>query len=491
MHYAPARAFALTIVLSIVAAVPAMGQEPQLPPGLGEAEAKQGPDLPPGLGGDADEPGLPPGLGSDGSGEAEPGLPPGLGDTAAEADAEEEEESWRDRLPFDLHGFWETRAAVRVVEEEAQPTDWTLGETRLQLESDFYWRDVRFQDTVDIYGDAITERLELDVRQSRVVFSPTASVDVQAGRQVLTWGTGDMLFINDMFPKDWVSYFSGREVEYLKAPSDSLKVGWYPELANVEIVYTPQFAPDRFIKGERISYWNPLLNDHAGHGGQVDYNAPSTWFEDDEIAVRVYRRFGRYEAALYGYSGYWKSPGGQRIIPLGQASFPKLRVYGASIRGTLGPGIANAEIGYYDSYQDRDGTNPLINNSEFRVLVGYEQELAKEFTGAIQWYLEHMMDYEAYRHNRFFFEPIRDKDRHVVTLRLTKLLLNQTLTLSFFGYWSPTDEDAYLRPKATYEITDDWTLEAGLNVWLGEKDTSFFGQFEDNTNVYAGARFSF
>jgi len=34
-------------------------------------------------------------------------------------------------------------------------------------------------------------------------------------------------------------------------------------------------------------------------------------------------------------------------------------------------------------------------------------------------------------------------------------------------------------------------VEAGANVFLGESDTSFFGQFEDNSNVYAGARYAF
>jgi len=41
------------------------------------------------------------------------------------------------------------------------------------------------------------------------------------------------------------------------------------------------------------------------------------------------------EVALYGYQGFWKSPGG--FDPLtGNAIFPELRVYGASLRSRLG-----------------------------------------------------------------------------------------------------------------------------------------------------------
>ncbi len=102
-----------------------------------------------------------------------------------------------------------------------------------------------------------------------------------------------------------------------------------------------------------------------------------------------------------------------------------------------------------------------------------------------------MIDYGAYRRSHLFIMPMRDKDRHVFTVRLTKLLMNQNMTLSLFTYYSPSDGDAYLRPKASYKITDAWLLEAGANVFVGEADTTFFGQFENNTNIYAGACYSF
>jgi hypothetical protein len=102
-----------------------------------------------------------------------------------------------------------------------------------------------------------------------------------------------------------------------------------------------------------------------------------------------------------------------------------------------------------------------------------------------------MLDHDAYLDARPFFEPKRDENRHVFTLRLTKLALQQTLTLSFFGYWSPSDSDAYLRPLIEYDVTDDWTVTLGGNVFIGARDTTFFGQFENNTNVYASVRWSF
>jgi hypothetical protein len=194
--------------------------------------------------------------------------------------------------------------------------------------------------------------------------------------------------------------------------------------------------------------------------------------------------------AAYGYKGYWKSPGGVDPI-LQRVTFPPLSVYGASVRGAVGRGIGNLELGYYDSENDRSGENPLIRNGEFRFLAGYEQEVFKNFTVALQYYLEYMLDHEAYLRTLPMGSPGTDENRHVLTVRFTHLLMNQNLILSFFTFYSPSDEDAYLRPKVHYKVTDAWSAEVGGNVFVGKEDHTFFGQFEKNSNVFTGVRYSF
>ena len=101
------------------------------------------------------------------------------------------------------------------------------------------------------------------------------------------------------------------------------------------------------------------------------------------------------------------------------------------------------------------------------------------------------MDYHAYLQTLPAGSKKADRDRHVITVRLTKLLMNQNLKLSLFTYYSPSDQDTYLRPLVRYKIDDHWTVETGGNIFLGEEDYTFFGQFEKNSNLYAGIRFSF
>ena len=430
-----------------------------------------------------------------------PPLPSGLGRTqqkGAEGHSDQGAQNWATGLGISLSGFAELRAGVRLQSDPFQKAA-SLGETRLQLSLEKELSFATATLTTDALFDPVLDshRIDLesgngwlDLREANLLMRPTSFADVKLGRQVLTWGTGDLLFINDMFPKDWNAFFIGRDTEYLKAPSDAVKLALFNPAANLDIIYTPRFDADRFIDGRRISYFNPVLGNVSGRNAIVQTNRPNAWFKDDEWAARLYRNIGSIEVALYFYDGYWKSPAGQDLAS-GLASFPRLRTYGASARRPLWGGIANIEVGLYDSLDDKDGTDPFVANSEARFLVGFEREIGPELTGSIQYYLERLRQYDAYKSSLFPGVPVRDKARHVLTARLMKLAKNQTLTWSLFAYYSPSDRDGYLRPKVSYKLTDSWLLEAGGNLFFGARSNTFFGQFKRTNNVFTGVRYSF
>jgi len=406
---------------------------------------------------------------------------------AADTD-ENSDDSFFSDMPIEVHGFYEMRSGWRLRKDKYEK-DMSIMENRLQLDLSSYpdWGDLKVKG--DVFGDLVTEEADFDLREANIFVSPLDFMDLKVGRQILTWGTGDLIFINDLFPKDWQSFFIGRDTEYLKAPSDAAKVSLFGDWANLDVVYTPQFDPDRFINGRRLSYWNSNLGRLAGEDAIIHTDKPNGWFKDSELAARLYKNINNYEFALYGYRGYWKSPGGYNAA-MSQAIFPDLNVYGASIRGAIGKGIGNLEVGYYESADDLSGKNNLIDNSQMRYLIGYTQEIGRDFTAGVQYYVEQMLDYSQYKSN-LISGPARDRDRHLIMLRLTKLLMNQNLRCSMFTYFSPSDKDVHMRPNINYKLNDNLALEIGGNIFFGDYPNTFFGQFQNNTNVYAGLRYSF
>ncbi|MCP4002743.1 MAG: hypothetical protein GY725_00975 [bacterium] len=411
---------------------------------------------------------------------------------------EQAKEVVEENLLFDLSGFIDARSGRRT-RHDPNESDFALGEIRARIEAEKTLNDALARLSFDLLYDAVATDHDvdletgegwLDLREAFVTTRAAGFLDLKIGRQILTWGTGDLIFINDLFPKDFVSFFIGRHREYLKAPSDSFKASFFSRFLNLDFVYTPRFDPDRIIDGSRISFFSPTSGQLTGRRSVVSVDRPDQWFRDDEIAVRLYRNLGALEVAGYLYRGFWKSPAGNDPAR-GQSIFPRLTVAGASARGPLMGGIANAEFGFYRSEDDTRGSDPMVRNSELRFLIGFERELWRDLTLGAQYYLERINDYSNYQRSLPAGAPRSDENRHLLTARVTQQLLQQNLELGLFAYWVPSDHDAYLRPRIHYKIDDHWSAEMGGHIFLGRRSHTFFGQFKRNSSLYLAVRFGF
>jgi len=392
-------------------------------------------------------------------------------------------------LPFELNGFLEEASALRTQNDPQQENDFILGELRLQLEAfkALDWGEFKFRG--DFIHDQAMAQFDFDLREAHMLVSPTDFFDLKVGRQILTWGTGDLIFLNDLFPKDFEAFFIGRNDVYLKAPANAVKFSFFPEFANIDLVWTPVFNSDRFITGRRLSFFNGILGRKTGNGNRINANKPNRGVKDSELALRISKNVKGYELALYGYYGFFRGPGGSDAS--GRGTFPRLAVYGASVRGDFMKGIGNLEIAYRDSLDDRAGTVPNVNNSEFRFLAGFTRELFTNFTLGLQYNLERTLQFDKFIRNLPPGAFPKDENRHVTTVRLTWLVFQQNVELSMFTFYSPSDGDAHLRPSVLYKITDDWAATVGANIFAGPSEKTFFGQLKDNANVYARLRRSF
>ncbi|MBI4639918.1 MAG: hypothetical protein HY731_04450, partial [Candidatus Tectomicrobia bacterium] len=258
---------------------------------------------------------------------------------------------------------------------------------------------------------------------------------------------------------------------------------------SLDLVVIPRFEPDNVPRGERLSFFNPFTNSRVGTEADLSFKEPA--LGSIEIAGRLYRTIGSYEVALYGFRGFFKQPLGIRDFARQELFFPKLAIYGASLRGVLWGGIANGEVGYYDSLEDQRGTNPRIENSSLKYLLGYERQVATDFTVRAQYFVEHLLQFDQFRATLPSGAPERDQFRHLITLRLTQLLKYQTLTLSLVAFYSPSDRDWYIRPVIGYNATDQFTVTIGANLFGGKRDFTPFGQLDTNDNLYLRLTYRF
>lgn len=388
-----------------------------------------------------------------------------------------------------LHGFLQGNYSFNAGESNPDGGRYKWAEERGQIKAEWSTESVRIFIKTDLSYDHIDSGGDAEFREGYIDLSGP-NWDMRVGRQIITWGIGDLIFINDIFPKDYEAFFSGRPMEYLKKGVDGVKAGLYPGFASIEVVAIPYFEPNNLPDPEIFHMFDPM----AAVTDRVE-SKPASKPANTELALRVYRDIRGFDTSLYIYRGFYRNPSMRPdsiIVPSRiEMVYPEISVYGLSIeKGALG-GVIGIEAGFYDSMEDRKGDDPMTPNSRTRFLVSYQRQLLKDLILGLQYLGEYMHDYSEYEKTLPPGFPKEEKIMQLASMRLTYLLLHQNLRLSWFSFWSPSDEDYLLNPEVRYNFSDHVWGAAGANIFGGKKDTTQFGSLGSNDNVYVQVRYEF
>lgn len=435
---------------------------------------------------------------------------------------------------LELSGFLEIEQGGHIGKRGAQDRDWVMENKRIRLKTSGNSEAGKYFLKFDIVNDGVEKKQEVEIREARLLFSPLEWVDVSAGTQVSTWGVSDMLYINDLFPKNWVANFLGRDTEALKESSNSIRVTSYFGISSgIDMVYHPDFTPDITPTGCRFSIYDPntdsLIQNTDKCGEDFSTSQQTGEYSHGEFATRWFYKSGSHEFALYTYTGYFKNPKGQQWIDSDEDAtgntdylqtngytkrmsyYPKLNVYGLSAEGQLGPGIYSFETGYYDSREDRNGDNPFIENPFWKILTGYKMDVDAHLTIGVQWYAEIMEKYSSYEKSiismlKHFHsitgEQAKNQDaykyrkkhlQNTYTLRLTYKTMQERLWINFFGYHRPQDHDAFYKLDTNYQLDNNIYVIAGLNIFEGSDNykSRDFGMLKKDDNAFIRLKYTF
>jgi hypothetical protein len=395
-------------------------------------------------------------------------------------------------------GFVEAVQAFRI-EENAALDDGHFGErtyprseVRAQLTVRGFSERGGFFIRTDVVRDVsglADDEVEVDLREAFVTVQPISWLDLKIGRQVATWGTGDLIFANDLFAKDWEAFFTALDDSYLKPPQDLLRMSAYAGGTVFELAASPRFTPDNLPDGRRLPLFNPFLARTVGADEVPPIESRARTLHNGELFARVHGQMRSTEWALYGYKGFWPTPKG--ATSGGALYHPQLASFGGSARSPVGASLFHAEVAYYASEDDTDGDDPLVANSEVRGFVGVERSLGSDLTAGIQYLVEWMQDHDCFVASLAPGSPAADELRSTVTLRLNKLALQQNLQMGLFAYWGISDADWHLRPAVSYKTGDAILWTFGASLIGGDEAFTRFGQFQDNSNVFGRLRYTF
>lgn len=391
-----------------------------------------------------------------------------------------------DELP--LHGFLQGNYSANTQASNPDGGDFKIAEERLELRLDASKEPFRLFVKGDAFYDHVDEGAKVKLREGYADYT-SGNFDLRAGRQIITWGHGDLVFVNDIFPKDYEAFFSGQPLEYMKKGVDGLKLGAYPGSVSVEAVIMPSFEANNTPRAGRYILYDPMPSVTS----RVRKEPPAT-AKNTQAALRLYRDVAGYETAAYLYRGFYGSPS-MRPDSLSAPSridlfYPGLNVYGLSMQGGVLNGVVSLEAGYYDSRDDGAGSDPFTPNSSVKFLAGYQRQMWEDFTFGLQYSIEYMADYSEYVRTLPAGFITARRARDVATMRLTQLLRYQTVKLSLLAMHSPADGDSIVNPEVNYKFADGIWASIGANIFGGKSFTPL-GSLSRDGNAYLQARFEF
>ncbi|MDX8410484.1 MAG: hypothetical protein R8K46_01230 [Mariprofundaceae bacterium] len=388
----------------------------------------------------------------------------------------------------ELHGFLMGTGSLRTGNKplnNGEKHNWLLGEERLRINLDIASESAETAAVVkiDFLNDNVAGQTTIEARELYGEYLAD-SFEIRAGRQMITWGIADRLFINDVFPKNWTAFFAGQPLEYLKTGSDAIKLSVFVRGWDVEFVGIPFVQTDIVPSSDRYVVFDPGLA----------IQEPDRSLSNGELAARLHTQLGTTDVAFYAFRGFWHQPDkgvqGVNII------FPRLNNYGLTLQDALLGGVFSIEGGFYQSADDSEGTNPLVANSQYRYLVSYEREIMSDLTLALQFYGELMDNHAAYlpAAGAAFAGGLGPKPlpehRKITTVNARALWLKQTLTTSLFGM-AVVDGGRMLIPDVNYAVSDEFSVNAGGHVFWSGPGSWMLGMMKHDDNVYVNARWSF
>ena len=313
--------------------------------------------------------------------------------------------------------------------------------------------------------------------------------DLRIGQQVVQWGKADGYNpTNIITPLDLLVY-SPHEDD--RRTSNFLIRSFYNwSVLRLEAIWVPIYSSSVL----------PFSKIELPEGIQLskpDY--PDKAIKNSAIALKLHYDGASLDGTLSYFNGFSPMPGllartENSILNIFPTTY-RIQMIGADFSTTLGAYGLRGEFAYREP-NEKDNTRLSIPNNQVEYILGLEREFGN-FNLIIQYIGKHVFDYEnlykahqtspefaTYKialWNRLLSGQLKEWS-HALSFRLAWNLCYETLSLELLGQINLSTEETFLKPKLSYDLTDDLILSAGAQIYHGP-DNTLFGLLDKNNSA--------
>lgn len=339
--------------------------------------------------------------------------------------------------------------------------------------------------------------------------------DIRVGKQFVIWGvmTG-VRVVDEINPMDFRELILLDLLDY-RRPLWTLKVDYFGENNSYELLVIPDL---KFHKpAPKGSEWELLQNVPGTKN-------PNSWtLENTEVGFKVSRTIWDTELSLSYFYTWDDFPVIFRKVSVNNTSqrdpefFPtytRIKMYGLTFQRPFFGQIIKGEFAFVqDKYfgisndvdRNRDGFvdhRGELRKDHIRWGLGLDFNIWKTdiSPGIVQWII---LDYQP--------EIIQDEYDTSFNIFIRKELPQHSAVFELLGIWPINMSEFYMKPKVTFNITEQFQLTTGMDLFWGDPSQQgvfvrggratdivdiqqrfrFFGNFDQNDRVFVEFKYSF
>lgn len=350
-------------------------------------------------------------------------------------------------MDLSVKGFVDSYHALRT----ETPGDWMSSRTRVRsefrLEKD---NSGVFLSANLVYNALLKDQSGFQLREAYAYWGNN-SWDIRAGKQIISWGVADGLRVTDLIsPMDYTEFLA-QDYDDIRVPVGALRVRYLRNSWSLEAVMVP--VPEFFkIPTDPANPWSL--------GTLPPEVRPDPIAKNMEYGVRLSSFLGGVDFSLMALRTWSKMP----ELLVDHLGYHRMTVVGGDLSIPFGNFVFRGEIADYINDQGDHQGNALAGLDWY---PGSDWNVSAQFN----------QSFGAGEHSS------------LATLRVSKALLNNALTLSTFAYADVRDLGVFNRFSADWAATDQIHVILGYDYFYAEE--GMFALYAHNSEVWLKLKYCY
>lgn len=389
-----------------------------------------------------------------------------------------------DGASLQLYGDIGSYHALRT----SSPYNWMTSRNRFRLAGRYHFGDIRFFGALKVNHHGFIKQYTGIFPHEFYMDYTTTHFGFRAGKQIVIRGVADGLRLNDIVAPMDMTEFLTQEYDDIRMAVNAVRLFYFSEFVTVEAMLVPTFQgyklplepnnPWSVVPKEQLPVTVERGNEpdfllkNMEYGGHLSFNLPGIDFSLS--GLYTWNKLPCFRGEL--------APDFRSIILTPQ--YDRMTVLGADFSKPLDAFVVRGEFAYsFDKlYSAALITKPTVKKDLVQGLLGIDWYGPNSWNISAQGLYEYIPNYQK-------AEIATEEHTIYATLRLSKKLINDLLTLSSFGYFDIKNKAVFNRFSGSYQVLDGLLVNVGYDLFYGDK--GMLGIYKNNSEVWVEAVYKF